>query len=127
MNGFVNKVILVGTLTKDPEIKQTQSGDNLAILFLMVNDSWENRRTQKKTVKTDYFKIVIFSNNLIQLAMNELKIGNQLYVEGLLRVRKWQDEQKNNCYSTEIVLFSHNGVLILLNNNNNNNNTDFIT
>ncbi|MUG77281.1 single-stranded DNA-binding protein [Commensalibacter melissae] len=118
MSGFINKVVLIGILAKDPEIKMIQSGDNIATLVLMVNDSWENRRTAQQINKVEYFKVVVFSKNLIKQIETVIKKGNQLYIEGQLRVRKWYDEQKNNHYSAEIVLFSHNGILVLLNDNN---------
>lgn len=118
MSGFINKVVLLGILAKDPEIKMIQSGDNIATLILMVNDSWENRRTAQQINKVEYFKVVVFSKNLIKQIETVIKKGDQLYIEGQLRVRKWYDEQKNNHYSVEIVLFSHNGILVLLNNNN---------
>ncbi len=118
MSGFINKVVLIGILAKDPEIKLIQSGDNIATLVLMVNDSWENRRTAQQINKVEYFKVVVFSKNLIKQIETVIKKGDQLYIEGQLRVRKWYDEQKNNHYSAEIVLFSHNGILVLLNDNN---------
>ena len=118
MSGFINKVVLIGILAKDPEIKMIQSGDNIATLVLMVNDSWENRRTAQQINKVEYFKVVVFSKNLIKQIETVIKKGDQLYIEGQLRVRKWYDEQKNNHYSAEIVLFSHNGILVLLNDNN---------
>lgn len=118
MSGFINKVVLIGILVKDPEIKMIQSGDNIATLVLMVNDSWENRRTAQQINKVEYFKVVVFSKNLIKQIETVIKKGDQLYIEGQLRVRKWYDEQKNNHYSAEIVLFSHNGILVLLNDNN---------
>ena len=118
MSGFINKVVLLGILAKDPEIKMIQSGDNIATLVLMVNDSWENRRTAQQINKVEYFKVVVFSKSLIKQIETVIKKGDQLYIEGQLRVRKWYDEQKNNHYSVEIVLFSHNGILVLLNNNN---------
>lgn len=118
MSGFINKVVLIGILAKDPEIKLIQSGDNIATLVLMVNDSWENRRTAQQINKIEYFKVVVFSKNLIKQIETVIKKGDQLYIEGQLRVRKWYDEQKNNHYSAEIVLFSHNGILVLLNDNN---------
>ena len=118
MSGFINKVVLIGILAKDPEIKMIQSGDNIATLVLMVNDSWENRRTAQQINKVEYFKVVVFSKSLIKQIETVIKKGDQLYIEGQLRVRKWYDEQKNNHYSVEIVLFSHNGILVLLNDNN---------
>lgn len=118
MSGFINKVVLIGILAKDPEIKMIQSGDNIATLVLMVNDSWENRRTAQQINKVEYFKVVVFSKKLIKQIETVIKKGDQLYIEGQLRVRKWYDEQKNNHYSAEIVLFSHNGILVLLNDNN---------
>lgn len=118
MSGFINKVVLLGILAKDPEIKMIQSGDNIATLVLMVNDSWENRRTAQQINKVEYFKVVVFSKSLIKQIETVIKKGDQLYIEGQLRVRKWYDEQKNNHYSVEIVLFSHNGILVLLNDNN---------
>lgn len=118
MSGFINKVVLIGILAKDPEIKMIQSGDNIATLVLMVNDSWENRRTAQQINKVEYFKVVVFSKNLIKQIETVIKKGDQLYIEGQLRVRKWYDEQNNNHYSAEIVLFSHNGILVLLNGNN---------
>lgn len=116
MSGFINKVILVGILAKEPEIKTIQTGDNIATLILLVNDSWVNKQTSQQINKTEYYKIVVFSKNLIKKIETELKKGDYLYIEGQLRVRKWYDDEKNSRYSAEILLFSHNGTLILLNN-----------
>lgn len=119
MLGTINKVILIGSLVKDPEIKVLQSGDVIATLLLMICDSWENKRNQNYVQKTEYFKIVVFSKFLIKFAEERLKKDDYIYLEGQLRIRKWQDNEENNRYSTEIVLFSHNGVLVLLNDNQN--------
>lgn len=78
MSGFINKVVLIGILAKDPEIKLIQSGDNIATLVLMVNDSWENRRTAQQINKIEYFKVVVFSKNLIKQIETVIKKGDQL-------------------------------------------------
>lgn len=116
MIGTINKVILVGTLVKDPEFRTIQSGDTVATLTLMTYDSWENKRNQQIVQKTEYFKVVVFSKNLVSYVENHLKKDDHLYLEGQLRIRKWQDNMDHQHHSAEIVLFSHNGVLVSLNN-----------
>lgn len=115
MIGTINKVILVGSLVKDPEIRLLQSGDNIATLIVMTYDSWENKRNQQFIQKTEYFKVVVFSRYLITYIENTLKKDDHIYLEGQLRIRKWQDNHANEHYGAEIVLFTHNGVLVLLN------------
>lgn len=115
MVGTINKVILVGILVKDPEVRMLQSGDKTVNLLLMTHEAWENRATNQTTEKTEYYKVVVFSKKLIAQIEKEVSKGDQLYIEGQLRVRKWQDKQGFDHYRAEIVLFSHNGVLFVLN------------
>jgi single-strand DNA-binding protein len=130
MAGSVNKVILIGNLGLDPEIRTTQEGKEICNIRLATTESWKDKNTYEKKEKTEWHKVVIFSTGLINLAKNYLKKGSKIYIEGSLQTRKWQDKAGNDRYSTEIILQNYNSTLTMLdysgekNNNNYTNSSD---
>ena len=108
MAGSVNKVILVGNLGADPEIRRTQDGRPIANLRLATTDSWRDRATGERKERTEWHRVVVFSEGLCKVAEQYLKKGARIYVEGSLQTRKWQDQQGQDRYSTEIVLQNFN-------------------
>jgi single stranded DNA-binding protein len=104
MAGSVNKVILVGNLGKDPEIRTLTSGDRVANLTVATSESWRDRASGEKKEKTEWHRIVIFNDNIVKVAEQYLKKGSTVYIEGALQTRKWTDQQGVEKYSTEIVL-----------------------
>lgn len=114
MSGSVNKVILVGNLTADPEIRRLNSGEPVANLRVATNESWRDRQTGERKDKAEYHSVVIFNENLAKVAEQYLKKGAKVYVEGQLQTRKWTDQQGNDKYTTEIVLQKFRGELQML-------------
>jgi single-strand DNA-binding protein len=114
MAGSVNKVILVGNLGADPEIRRTQDGRPVANLRLATSDSWKDKATGERKEKTEWHRIVIFNENLCRIAEQYLKKGSKVYIEGQLQTRKWQDQSGQDRYSTEVVLQGFRGELTLL-------------
>jgi single-strand DNA-binding protein len=114
MAGSVNKVILVGNLGKDPEIRTLNSGDRVANLTLATSESWRDRTSGEKKEKTEWHRIVIFNDNLVKVAETYLKKGSTVYIEGQLSTRKWTDNAGVEKYSTEIVLQKFRGELTML-------------
>ncbi len=114
MAGSVNKVILVGNLGKDPEIRRTQDGRPIANLRVATTDSWRDKNTGEKREKTEWHSVVIFNEGLCKVAEQYLKKGAKVYIEGQLQTRKWQDQQGQERYSTEVVLQGFNGNLTML-------------
>ncbi len=114
MAGSVNKVILVGNLGADPEIRRTQDGRPIANLRLATSDSWRDKATGERKEKTEWHRVVIFNENLCKIAEQYLKKGSKIYVEGALQTRKWQDQSGQERYSTEVVLQGFRGELTLL-------------
>lgn len=110
----VNKVILVGSLGRDPEIKSTQNGVKIANFSLATSESWKDKATGERKEKTEWHKIVVFNENLVNVVENYLKKGALVYVEGQLQTRKWQDKDGADRYSTEIVLQAFNGTITML-------------
>tara|TARA_Y100000310_G_scaffold75263_1_gene71528 strand:- start:3704 stop:4117 length:414 start_codon:yes stop_codon:yes gene_type:complete len=110
----VNKVILVGKLGKDPEIRTTQDGKELANLSIATSENWKDKNTGEKKSKTEWHKIVIFQPALVNIAKQYLKKGSQIYIEGSLQTRKWVDKNGADRYSTEVVLQGFNSVLVML-------------
>lgn len=104
MAGSVNKVILVGNLGKDPEIRATQDGREIANLSIATSESWKDRNTGERREKTEWHRVVIFSEGLVNVAKNYLRKGSKVYLEGQLQTRKWQDQSGQDRYSTEVVL-----------------------
>lgn len=114
MAGSVNKVILVGNLGADPEMKRTQDGRPIANLRLATSESWRDKSSGEQREKTEWHRIVIFSEGLCRVAEQYLRKGSKIYVEGQLQTRKWQDASGQDKYSTEVVLQNFNSVLTML-------------
>jgi single-strand DNA-binding protein len=114
MAGSVNKVILVGNLGKDPEVRTLNSGDRVANLRIATSESWRDKSSGERKEKTEWHQVVIFNENLVKVAENYLKKGSTVYIEGSLQTRKWTDQQGAEKYSTEIVLQKFRGELTML-------------
>ena len=114
MAGSVNKVILIGNLGKDPEIRTLGSGDRVANLRLATTESWRDKNSGERKEKTEWHSVVIFNDNIVKVAEQYLKKGSSVYVEGALQTRKWTDQQGQEKYSTEIVIQRFNGQLTML-------------
>ena len=114
MAGSVNKVILIGNLGADPEIKRTQDGRPIANLRIATSDTWRDKATGERKEKTEWHRVVIFSEGLCKIAEQYLKKGAKVYIEGQLQTRKWQDKDGNDKYSTEVVLQGFNSQLTML-------------
>ena len=114
MAGSVNKVILIGNLGRDPEIRTLNSGDRVANLRIATSEQWRDKATGERKEKTEWHAVVIFNENIVKVAENYLKKGSTVYVEGALQTRKWTDQQGVEKYSTEIVIQRFNGQLTML-------------
>jgi single-strand DNA-binding protein len=114
MAGSVNKVILVGNLGADPEIRRTQDGRPIANLRVATSESWRDKATGERKEKTEWHRVVIFNEGLCRVAEQYLKKGAKVYIEGQLQTRKWQDQSGQDKYSTEVVLQGFNSVLTML-------------
>ena len=114
MAGSVNKVILVGNLGKDPEVRHTQDGKAIVNLSLATSENWRDKATGERKERTEWHRVVIFNENLAKIAEQYLKKGSKVYIEGQLETRKWQDQSGQDRYSTEIVLRQFRGELTLL-------------
>ncbi len=114
MAGSVNKVILVGNVGKDPEIRTTQDGKEIANLILATSETWKDRATGEKREKTEWHRIVIFSEGLVSIVKNYVKKGAKLFVEGSLQTRKWTDNAGAERFTTEIVLQGYSSSLTML-------------
>jgi single-strand DNA-binding protein len=114
MAGSVNKVILVGNLGKDPEIRRTQDGRPIANLSVATSESWRDKNTGERKEKTEWHRVVIFSEGLAKIAEQYLKKGAKVYLEGQLQTRKYTDKDGNEKYSTEVVLQGFNSALTML-------------
>ena len=117
MAGSLNKVLLIGRLGADPEIKQMVNGKNVARFSLATSQTWKDKNTGEKKEKTEWHRVVIFNEGLVNVVQQYLKKGAQIYLEGQLSTRKWKDEQSGqDKYSTEIVLQGFNSTLTMLGN-----------
>ncbi|MBD8878753.1 single-stranded DNA-binding protein [Roseibium polysiphoniae] len=114
MAGSVNKVILVGNLGADPEIRRTQDGRPIANLRIATSETWRDRGTGERREKTEWHRVVIFNEGLCKVAEQYLRKGSKVYLEGQLQTRKWQDQSGQDKYSTEIVLQGFNSTLTML-------------
>ena len=114
MAGSVNKVILVGNLGKDPEIRRTQDGRPIANLSIATSETWRDKGTGERKEKTEWHRVVIFSEPLCKIVEQYLKKGAKVYIEGALQTRKWTDQQGVEKYSTEVVLQGFNSTLTML-------------
>ena len=114
MAGSVNKVILVGNLGKDPEIRRTQDGRPIANLRIATSESWRDKTTGERKEKTEWHSVVVFNEGLCRVVEQYVKKGAKLYIEGALQTRKWQGQDGQDRYSTEVVLQGFNSVLTML-------------
>lgn len=114
MAGSVNKVILVGNLGADPEIRRTQDGRPVANLRVATTESWRDKTTGERRERTEWHRVVIFNEGLCRIAEQYLKKGSKVYLEGSLQTRKWQDKEGQDRYTTEIVLQGFNAQLTML-------------
>ena len=114
MAGSVNKVILVGNLGADPEIRRLNSGDPVVNIRIATSESWRDKNSGERKEKTEWHNVVIFNDNLAKVAEQYLKKGMKVYVEGQLQTRKWQDQTGNDRYTTEVVLQKFRGELQML-------------
>src|SRR5665213_2033878 len=114
MAGSVNKVILVGNLGKDPEVRRMQSGDPVVNLSIATSETWRDKASGERKEKTEWHRVVIFNKNLADVAEKYLRKGSKVYVEGSLQTRKWTDKDGAEKYSTEVVLQNFNGTLVML-------------
>jgi len=114
MAGSVNKVILVGNLGKDPEVRRMTSGEPVVNLSVATSDSWRDKATGERKERTEWHRVVIFNENLAKVAEQYLRKGSKVYLEGSLQTRKWTDKDGADKYSTEVVLQRFNGTLVML-------------
>jgi single-strand DNA-binding protein len=114
MAGSVNKVILIGNLGADPEIRRTQDGRPVANLRIATSESWRDRNTGERREKTEWHRVVIFNEGLCKIVEQYLKKGSKVYLEGALQTRKWTDKDGNEKYTTEVVLQGFNSSLTML-------------
>ena len=115
MAGSLNKVLLIGRLGADPEIKQMVNGKNVARLSLATSQTWKDKNTGEKKEKTEWHRIVVFNEGLVNVVQQYLKKGAQIYIEGQISTRKWKDEQSGqDKYSTEILIQGYNSSLTML-------------
>lgn len=120
MAGSVNKVILVGNLGADPDVKRTQDGRPIVNLSIATSESWRDKNSGERRDKTEWHRVVIFSEGLCKVAESYLKKGSKVYLEGALQTRKWQDQNGQDKYSTEVVLQGFNSTLTMLDGRNDN-------
>ncbi len=114
MAGSVNKVILVGNLGRDPEIRSTQDGVRIANLSLATSENWRDKNTGERRERTEWHRVVIFNERLVEVAEKYLRKGSKIYIEGQIQTRKWTDQSGQDKYTTEIVLQKYRGELQML-------------
>lgn len=122
MAGSVNKVILLGNVGRDPEIRTTQTGSRICNLSIATSESWKDKATGERKENTQWHRVVIFNDALVGIIERYVKKGSKLFVEGQLETRKWQDKEGKDQYSTEVVLRQYGGTLTLLDSRSDNNN-----
>jgi single-strand DNA-binding protein len=128
MAGSLNKVLLIGRLGADPEIKQMVNGKSVARLSLATSQSWKDKSSGEKKEKTEWHRVVIFNEGLVNIVQQYLKKGANIYVEGALTTRKWKDESSGqDKYSTEVVLQGYNSSLTMLDGKSKNDNSNLVT
>ena len=128
MSGSLNKVQLIGRLGADPEIKQMVNGKNVARLSVATSQSWKDKSTGERKEKTEWHRVVIFNEGLVNIVQQYLKKGANVYLEGQLSTRKWKDEKSGqDKYSTEVVLQGYNSSLTMLGGKNNSNNSNEVS
>jgi single-strand DNA-binding protein len=114
MSGAVNKVILIGNLGKDPEIRRTQDGRPIANLTVATSETWRDKSSGERKEKTEWHRVVIFNEGLAKIAEQYLRKGSKVYLEGQIQTRKWQDKDGQDKYSTEVVLQGFGATLVML-------------
>lgn len=114
MAGSVNKVILIGNLGADPEVRNTQDGRQIVNLRLATSETWRDKQTGERREKTEWHRVVIFSEGLAKIAAQYLRKGSKVYIEGQLQTRKWQGQDGKDNYTTEVVLQGYNAAMTLL-------------
>ena len=114
MAGSVNKVILVGNLGRDPEVRTFQNGGKVCNLRLATSETWKDKNTGERREKSEWHSVAIFQEGLVRVAEQYLRKGSKVYIEGQLQTRKWQDQSGNDRYSTEVVLQGFGGTLVML-------------
>ncbi len=114
MAGSINKVILVGNVGQDPQIRTMQNGQKVASFSLATSDRWRDRQSGEQKEQTEWHRVVIFNSNLVEVAERMLQKGTKLYLEGSLRTRKWQNQQGIDVYTTEVVLNQFAGQMVIL-------------
>ena len=119
MSGSLNKVTLIGNLGRDPEIRTTNDGKEIANFSLATSESWKDKATGEKKDKTEWHRIVCFNEGLVKIIKEYVKKGTKLYIEGQLQTRKWLDNANQEKYTTEVVLQGYNANLVLLGTGNN--------
>ncbi|WP_339045831.1 single-stranded DNA-binding protein [Candidatus Mesenet endosymbiont of Agriotes lineatus] len=117
-SGSVNKVILVGNLGKDPDIRAMQNGKEMATFSLATSESWFDKASGMRSEKTEWHNIVVFSEGLVKIVKDFVRKGSKVYIEGSLRTRKWVDQNNNDKYTTEVVLQNFSSALTLLDSKN---------
>ncbi|VAV89580.1 Single-stranded DNA-binding protein [hydrothermal vent metagenome] len=114
MAGSVNKVILIGNLGADPEVRKFQNGGSVCNLRIATSENWKDKNTGERREKTEWHSVAIFSEGLTRIAEQYLRKGSKIYIEGQLETRKWQDKNGNDRYSTEVVLRNFNSSMVML-------------
>ncbi|MBK8909169.1 MAG: single-stranded DNA-binding protein [Rhodospirillales bacterium] len=114
MAGSVNKVILIGNLGRDPEVRSFPSGNKVCNLRLATSEAWEDKASGERKERTEWHSVAIYNENLVRIAEKYLRKGSKVYIEGQLETRKWQDQSGADRYSTEVVLRAYVGSLVLL-------------
>ncbi len=122
MVNSINKVILIGNVGRDPEIRSTQDGKEIASITLATSDSWKDKNSGERRERTEWHRIVVFNEGLVNIIKNYVKKGSKIYMEGSLQTRKWVDNSGAERYTTEIVLQGFNAVLLMLDGNKNHDN-----
>ena len=124
MSGYMNRVTLIGNLGADPEVRHTQSGQKIVSMSIATSERWKDQRSGEARERTEWHRVVIFNEGLATVAEKYLAKGAKILVEGKLSTRKWQDQQGNDRYTTEIVLSPFNGILTFLDSRRNGNGND---
>lgn len=114
MAGSVNKVILIGNLGRDPEVRTFQNGGKVCNLRIATSENWKDKNTGERRERTEWHSVAIFNEGLVRIAEQYLRKGSKVYIEGQLQTRKWQDQSGQDRYSTEVVLQGFNGTLTML-------------
>ncbi|MEM7661596.1 MAG: single-stranded DNA-binding protein [Pseudomonadota bacterium] len=118
MAGSVNKVILVGNVGQDPEVRQFQNGGQVCNLSIATSENWKDKNTGERREKTEWHRVAVFNEGLIRVIQSYVKKGSKLYIEGQLETRKWQDQNGQDRYTTEVVLRNYSGQLTMLDSRN---------